>query len=161
MNNNFNKFISVLKNPLKYKLFLLTKLPLGFFTGLKIININQNECSVAIRYKWLNKNPFKSLYFAALSMAAELSTGALAFGNLYQSYPAISMLVTQMQANFHKKAVGKIIFTCSNGIEISNAIQQAKINKVSTLVHCKTIGINEQGIVVAEFIFSWSFMVKS
>jgi hypothetical protein len=159
--NNFHQFIQVISNPLKYRLFLLSKLPLAFFTGLKIDSVSQLHCAVSIKYKWLNKNPFRSIYFASLSMAAELSTGVLCFGNIYKQNPSVSMLVTNMQASFSKKAIGNIVFTCSNGKEVKEAVEMALLKGNGTTIQLLSTGKNEDGEVVAEFHFTWSFKAKS
>lgn len=140
---------------------MLTKLPMGFMSGLKIIELNENMASVSVRFKWINQNPFRSIYFAVLSMAAELSTGVLAFGNIYNRKPAVSMLVSKVEAAFTKKATGKIIFTCNDGQKIAAAIQQTIDTGAGIVVPCTSTGINEQGEVVATFTFTWSFKAKA
>ncbi len=60
-----------LTNPWMLKLFMLMKLPLALFAGLRVQQIDASECAVSVPYGWLSTNPFKSTYFAALSMAAE------------------------------------------------------------------------------------------
>lgn len=161
MSSNFQKFRSIIIHPLKYRLFLLSKLPMGFLAGLKVKELSQEKSAVIVRFKWLNQNPFKSIYFAVLSMAAELSTGVLAFANVYKSNPVVSMLIVKVNGEFYKKAVGKIIFTCNKGSEISNAIQQTIAIGESVFIECESIGKNEKGETVAKFIFTWSFKVKS
>lgn len=160
MNLQFNKFQKLITNPIKYKLFMLTKLPMGFLSGLKIVELNEHKASVAVRFKWVNQNPFRSIYFAVLSMAAELSTGVLAFGNIYNRKLAVSMLVSKVEGEFFKKAIGKIIFTCNDGLMIANAIEQTIATGEGIVVVCSTNGINEQGEVVATFKFTWSFKSK-
>lgn len=160
MNPQFNRFQKLITNPIKYKLFMLSKLPMGFLSGLKMVELNEQKASVAVRFKWLNQNPFRSIYFAVLSMAAELSTGVLAFGNIYNRKPAVSMLVSKVEGEFFKKAVGKIIFTCNDGLMIANAIEQTIATGEGIVVVCTTTGVNEQGEVVAAFKFTWSFKSK-
>lgn len=160
MNTHFTSFQQLITNPMKYKLFMLTKLPMGLLSGLKMVELNEQKASVAVRFKWLNQNPFRSIYFAVLSMAAELSTGVLAFGNIYNRKPAVSMLVSKVEGEFFKKAVGKIIFTCNDGLMIANAIEQTIATGEGIVVVCSTNGINEQGEVVATFKFTWSFKSK-
>jgi len=53
---------------------MLRKLPMGFIAGLKMEALDPSKSTVSVRFKWVNQNPFRSLYFAVLSMAAELST---------------------------------------------------------------------------------------
>lgn len=161
MNNHFTAFQKLITNPFKYKLFMLTKLPMGFISGLKIIELNENKATVGVKFKWVNQNPFRSIYFAVLSMAAELSTGVLAFGNIYNRKPAVSMLVSKVEAEFTKKATGKIIFTCNDGQKIASAIQQTIATGEGIVVPCTSTGVNEQGEVVATFTFTWSFKAKA
>ena len=80
--------------------------------------MNQEHAVVSVKQKWFNKNPFRSIYFAILSMAAEMSTGVLCMGNIYKRKPAVSMLVVEQRGVFHKKATGKILFTCTDGNKI-------------------------------------------
>lgn len=159
MNLGFKQFANTIQNPIKYKLFLLAKLPMAFLSGLRVTQLSPQQASVQVRFKWLNQNPFKSIYFAVLSMAAELSTGLLAFGQIYKRH-AVSMLVTKVEGNFYKKAVGKIVFTCNNGNDVINAIEETIATKQGTTVVCKSVGINEQNEEVATFYFTWSFKAK-
>lgn len=160
MNPQFSQFAKTIQNPIKYKLFLLAKLPMAFISGLKVVELQPYQAAVQVKFKWLNQNPFKSIYFAVLSMAAELSTGLLAFGQIYNRQPSVSMLVTKVEGNFYKKAVGKIVFTCPNGNEVIKAIEETMATKQGVTVICKSVGKNEQNEVVAEFYFTWSFKAK-
>ena len=76
-NGGFSQPLIISSNDL-FKLFSIFKLPLAFLTGLKIEKLKGEKCITSVRLKYLNKNPFRSTYFAVLSMAAELSTGAIA-----------------------------------------------------------------------------------
>lgn len=134
---------------------------MGFISGLKVVELNEAKAGVAVQFKWLNQNPFRSIYFAVLSMAAELSTGVLAFAQVYQRKPAVSMLVVKLNAEFYKKAVGKITFTCTDGALIDAAVEETIATKEGTIVECTSIGVNEQNEVVAKFILTWSFKAKS
>ena len=124
-------------------------------------NLNNAAATVSVRFKWVNQNPFRSLYFAVLSMAAELSTGVQAFAQVYGRKPSISMLVVKMNAEFYKKAVGTIRFTCTDGVLIEEAIEKSIATKEGVTVDCTSEGINEAQEVVARFNFTWSFKAKS
>src|SRR5438067_7606315 len=118
-------FFASINNPIKTKLYLLKNLPAAFFTGLKVLNANENFCTVSVPYKWFSKNPFRSTYFACLSMAAELSTGVLAMANVFKRKPVVSMLVTGIEAKFYKKAISYTYFQCNEGEAISSAVYNA------------------------------------
>ena len=139
---------------------MLTRLPSAWFAGLRIESLSAEEAVVSVRYKWFNKNPFRSIYVAVLSMPSEVSTGILCMGALYNRNPAVSMLVVKSDGQYYKKAVGKILFTCSDGKAINDAVEQAITTGESTTINCYTVGKNEQGEVVADFHFTWSFKVR-
>jgi acyl-coenzyme A thioesterase PaaI-like protein len=108
----------------------------------------------------LNQNPFQSIYFAALAMAAELSTGILALTSVQAASKPVSMLVFDMNANFTKKAKSKIVFTCTQGKEITEAIEESIRTGEGKIVTVNTVGVDEVGDKVAEFNFTWTFKVK-
>src|SRR4051812_35192240 len=109
-------FFSLVKHPLKFRLFLLKNLPAAYFSGLKVRSVNEKAVVISIPYKWFTRNPFRCTYFACLSMAAEMSTGILAIGNLYKRSPKVSMLVVGIEGKFYKKATGLIRFGCEDGM---------------------------------------------
>ena len=111
--------------------------------------------------KYLNKNPFRSIYFAALSMAAELSSGILAMAAVHDTNQPISMLVLDMKAQFKKKAVGKIVFTCTEGKKVFDAVQKCLELDEGQVVMVNSIGTDGDGNEVAAFEFSWTFKRKN
>lgn len=133
---------------------------MGFITGLSIGELQEDRAVAGVRLKWINKNPFHSIYFAVLSMAAELSTGVLGFAHIYKRNPPVSMLIVKMQGEFYKKAVGKINFTCRDGKKIADAVDLTLATGEGVVVDCMSTGMNESGEEVAKFIFTWSFKVK-
>jgi hypothetical protein len=101
--------------PSKLNTFLLFKLPAAYITGVRAKSISDAECIVSVKYKWINQNPFKSMFWAVQGMAAELTTGALVMMKIKQSGRKISMLVANNNGSFSKKAVGRIHFICVEG----------------------------------------------
>ncbi len=160
MNPSFALFKKFVTNPISFTFFLLQKLPAAFFVGLKVHELTTTICVIKVRYSWFSKNPFKSMYFAAQAMAAEMSTGLLAFGQLYKRSPKVSMLVIRMEVNYMKKGTGMLYFTCEDGQAIQHCIQKAIETKEGQTLVCKSTGKNEEGEVVAEFFFTWSFKSK-
>ena len=55
------------------------------------------------------------MFWAVQGMAAELSTGALIILKIKQLNQKISMLVLRNEAQFTKKAKGRITFECKQG----------------------------------------------
>jgi len=154
--NNFESFKQRITKPSAFRLFALRDLPAAFFAGLRIELLEETKAIVSVKQKWFNKNPFRSIYFAVLSMAGELSTGLLCMGNIYQRKPGISMLITEQRGLFHKKATGKIIFICEDGNKITFAVEEAVSTKKAVSIICYSKGLDSDNELVAEFWITWS-----
>lgn len=157
---NTDQFLERIQQPFFYRLYLLRHLPSAFFAGLRIQYADVNKAVVRVPYKWFTKNPFRSTYFACLSMAAEMSTGILAMAHLSKKEPKISMLVVNLEAIFLKKATGKTLFECEDGLLIEQTIKEAAASGKATLFKARSIGTDANGDIVAEFNITWSFKAK-
>lgn len=157
---NSTAFFQLANNRFKFRLFLLTKLPAAFIAGIRIKQCNKESCSVSVPFKWLTQNPFRSTYFACLSMAAEMSTGALAMANVYQRKPSASMLITSVESKYYKKAIDKTVFVCKDGMKIAAVVNEAYQTFLPQSITVNSQGYNQQNELVAEFWFTWSFKVK-
>lgn len=156
-----DKFFDLVRNPLKFRLFLLSKLPSAFFSGVRVKYADEQKAVVTVPYKWFSTNPFRSTYFACLSMAAEMSTGVLAMAHTYNEDPPVSMLVLKVEGNFSKKATGVTTFSCEDGAMVKKVIREAAASGKGTSVTMRSVGINKEGEIIAEFNITWSFKVKS
>jgi hypothetical protein len=159
--SNAAQFLQLIKHPIKFRLFLLSKLPAAFFCGVRVRFADEKKCVTSVPFKWLSQNPFRSTYFACLSMAAEMSTGVLALAHIYKRQPQVSMLVSKVEGTFLKKAVGRTLFTCEDGQVIKQTIEDAIISNEGMIVTARSYGRNKDGEIVAEFAITWSFKVKS
>lgn len=160
MNPGFALFQKQINNPVKFRLFMLQRLPSAFFARLRIHSFTDKHAVVTVKYSWFNQNPFRSMYFAVQSMAAEMSTGLLASGQVYQRNPAVSMLVVGLEAKFLKKATDTISFTCEDGEAIDKVIEESIATGEGKTITCRSIGTNMAGEPVSEFLITWSFKAK-
>jgi hypothetical protein len=147
--------------PIKINTFNIFKLPAVFLTGVRVKTISNESCTVSVKYKWINQNPFKSMFWAVQGMAAELTTGALVMDKIQQSGKNISMLVLNNKASFTKKATGRITFTCKQGLEVDKAIAKTIETGEGQTIWLNSVGVNSEGIQVSEFNFEWTLKVKS
>lgn len=149
-----------MRSPFTFRWFLLWKLPTVLFWGVRVGQLDGTRCQVRLPFNWRTKNPFQSIYFAALSGAAELASGALCMYHL-QGTGKYSMLITGFEAGFFKKANQPITFTCSDGhladqlIESLHQVGQTGSLKMTVHAH------NEREEEVARFTVAWSFKRKS
>ena len=147
--------------PNKINTFNFFKLPSVFFTGVRVKSINNDTCTVVVKHRWINQNPFKSMFWAVQGMAAELTTGALVLAKIRESGKPISMLVANNNATFTKKATGKITFSCTDGHKIDGAIAKAIETGEGQTLWMQSKGVNQDGVEVSVFNFEWSIKVKS
>jgi len=161
MNPNAASFLKLMRHPVKFRLFLFSKLPAAYFAGVRVREANEKRCVVSVPYKWLSQNPFRSTYFACLSMAAEMSTGALAMAHLYKLNPPVPMLVVKVESSYFKKATGRTYFVCEDGELFSKTIEEAIAGGEPKTVIARSVGKNRDDEVVAEFFITWSFKAKN
>jgi len=147
-------------NPFLMRGFFLAKLPLALMAGLRLRELNEERCVATVPYGWRSTNPFRSTYFAALSMAAELSTGALAMAAVESAPRPVAMLITGLTASFEKKATGLTTFTCTAGPSLFEAVARTIATGEPVAVEAPTVGTSPDGVVVARFTFTWSFKVR-
>lgn len=154
------KLLAALNNPWKMAFFFWKSLPSLLFWRLRVEKITPFEGQVSIPMSWQTQNPFKSIYFGAQAGAAEISTGLLALVAIENRGP-ISMLVSKVEGDFLKKATGRVTFTCTEGQKILDAIQLAIDTGEGQTARVFTKGIQQDnGQVVSQFYFTWSFKVK-
>ena len=144
----------------KLNQFLFFKLPSAFICGVRVQEINPEKCIVTVKHRWINQNPFNSMYFAVQAMAAELSTGALVMYQIQKSGKKISMLVANNKSSFTKKATGRITFVCNDGHLIEEAIQKTIATGEGQTFWMKSTGTDEKGVQVSEMDFEWSVRIK-
>ena len=139
---------------------MLFKLPLAYLGGVRVASIEKETAIVNIRHKWLNQNPFKSMFWAAQGMAAEMATGVLVMRGIENIGKEVAMLVINQRGNFTKKATGKIRFECHHGGLVANALEESNKTGEGRVITMKAEGFNTEGVSVCNFHFEWSLKVK-
>ncbi len=145
-------------SPLLMRGYMLSKLPLGLFAGLRVRALEPpRRCQTTLPYGWRTTNPFRSIYFAAQSMAAEMSTGALAMMAVEMAPRPVAMLIVGLEAEFGKKATARTTFTCEGGEAIFAAVERTLATGEPATAAVETVGRMPDGTEVSRFTFHWSF----
>ena len=113
-----------------------------------------------MRHRWVNQNPFGSIFWAIQGMAAELSTAILVMNEIRKTGYSVSMLVINNSANFKKKAKGLIKFECNQGAEVAKIVESAIINDEAKRITLKSVGKDSAGSEVSAFDFQWTIKRK-
>ena len=146
--------------PSKINKFLLFKLPSAYFSGVRLKEITNEEATVTVKHRWINQNPFKSLYWATQGMASELATGVLVIQEIETSGKKISMLVRSQKGTFTKKATGRIRFVCKDGLKVKAAIETAIKTGEGQSLTLYAEGFDEVGESVSNFEYEWGIKLR-
>jgi hypothetical protein len=141
--------------------FMLAKLPLALVAGLRVRELDGDRCVVTVPYGWRTTNPFRSTYFAALSMAAEMSTGAPSMMAVELAASPVALLIVNLEATFGKKATGLTAFTCEDGAKAFAAVAETLRTGEPATARLESVGRTQDGTEVARFVFTWSFKKRS
>ena len=148
-------------NKFQLHLFLFLKIPISWIAGVRLKEMNDEICITKVKFGWLNQNPFNSMFWAVQGMAAEFSTGFLCAEKIRKSGKKISMLVVHNQAEFTKKAVGRVTFSCLQGKELDAVLQKAIETGEGQTLTLFSEGKDQKGDLVSKFAFTWSIKEKN
>ncbi len=141
-------------------LFVLLNLPSAFLSGVRVQKVTAESVVVKVKYRWINKNPFKSMYWATQGMASELATGLLLLQEVSKSNKKIATLVTAQQGTFTKKAVGTIRFSCTDSAKVREVVKQAVLTGEGQTVTLVSEGLDASNAIVSRFEYQWSLKLK-
>lgn len=148
-------------HPLGVRALLWTRLPLAAFAGLRVEALGPEGARVGLPAGFRTQNPFRSIYFAAQAMAAELSTGVPALLFVEEAGVPISFLVTGLSARFTRKATSHTVFSFTDGASMKAAISRAAESGEPVLFTARSRGTQADGSDVADFEITWSFKRRS
>ncbi|WP_436516057.1 hypothetical protein [Ekhidna sp. To15] len=157
LNSKQQKLAKQVTNNFKFPLYLIKSLPMGWLSGLRVRELTSDKCTTSVPFKNLNKNPFKSIYFAVQSMAAELSTASPCLLAITGQKPSVAFIIVDLKANFTKKATDRVYFTCEDGAKAFEAVERCIETGQPAEATFKTVGKMKDGTIVSEFEFTWSF----
>ncbi len=127
---------------------------------MRLQYLDSERAVASVRHRWVNQNPFRSLFWAVQGMAAELSTGALVMDKIRRSGRDVAMLVVSNKSTFSKKATGKITFSCEDGKKMDDALDKAIQSGEGQTIWMKSTGTNEEGVCVSTFEFEWTIRLR-
>jgi Domain of unknown function (DUF4442) len=136
-------------------LWRLRSLPLAAAAGVRVVRLDDSGAVVHLPGGWRTTNPFGSTYFAAQSMAAEMSTGAPLLVLASGAPEPLMVLVVDLEARFVKKLVGSGAFTCADGAAMRSAVERVAAGGEAERLSARSVGRDAAGEVVSEWTISW------
>lgn len=110
---------------LALRLFGLTRIPLLFYIGAKVLDVTPDHMVVVVPLRRRTRNHLGSMYFAALCAGADCAAGAFAQYFMRQHKSHISMVFKSFQAEFLRRAEGDVHFICEQGREMAQFVSRA------------------------------------
>jgi hypothetical protein len=144
-------------SPWGFRLYLLGRLPLAAFAGLRLRRLDDEACAVWLPGGWRTRNPFASTYFAAQAMAAEMSTGAPALVLARAAPASVALILTGLAATFTRRIQGGAVFTFADVAGLRATIERVAAAGGTGTYTGRSTGRTSDGEVAAEFDVTWSF----
>lgn len=146
-----------LLHPLKLRLWMMKNLPMGLASGMIVDHLDEKSCRVVLKDRFWIHNPFGSVFWAVMGMAAEISTGSLLYG--WCSRGKIKFILVNVKGSFIKKARGKTFYFCQSGQEVLRSIESLVNPGDKCIVEMPVIAHDQAGQTVAEYQFTWSLKI--
>ena len=144
-------------NRLVFWLWQWKELPLAARAGLRLRSLDEEGCTVFLPGGWRTQNPFRSTYFAAQAMAAEMSTGMPAAALVAGAPASVAMLVTGFRAVYRKKIIGESYYTFSDLPGMRAAVEKAAASPEPQVYVARSAAKDRNEDVCSEFEVTWSF----
>ena len=148
-----------LKGRVRFRFFTVLTMPAAWFAGLRLDNIDDRACGTSLPGGWRTQNPFKTMYWAVQGMGAELATGAVPFAISRSMSEKLRMFVVGTEAKVVERAKGRIKFTCDETMKAREAIEESMKTGEPIEIDLHSVGRDDSGEVVSEWIFRWNFLV--
>ena len=138
------------------------KIPLLFYCRPKIIFLDSNSVKFRIKLNRRVKNHLGSMYLGALAVGADIASGYFAFHYLQKHKKSISLIFKDFHADFYRRSMGNVVFTCDMGEEIKDLIDKSlqsteRVN-LPVIVRASVPTISDE--TVAKFTLTLSVKTK-
>jgi acyl-coenzyme A thioesterase PaaI-like protein len=104
---------------------LALKIPMFFWLGPRVLELDDEGCAVEIPYGWRSKNHLDSMYVGALCAGADLASGLNAARLIQGPHKRVKLVFKDMRCEFLKRADGDVVFRSRDGRRIAEAVRQA------------------------------------
>ena len=157
---DLEKTFRILRGSVRPKLGQFFSLPLASIAGVRIDAIDSNSTVVSLPGGWRTQNPFRSTYWAAQGMAAEMSTGLIPLAYVKSAPVPIRMILSGTSARFVKMCQGRSVFRHNAGSAVQEAMAETIKSGQSVECELSSVGYDEIGDVVSDWCFIWSFRAR-
>lgn len=133
--------------------------PMIGFCQPKLLELDNEKCTIVLPLSTHTKNHLGSMYFGALHVGADCAAGMMAMRSINEAGANISLVFKDSQAQFFKRPDGDVHFTCLDGADSAAIVRQALENgerQECSMKVVATVPAKYKGEVVAEFSLTLS-----
>jgi acyl-coenzyme A thioesterase PaaI-like protein len=129
-----------MRNTYKMRAFGALHVPVILYCMPRVEQLDTGACRLTIPLNWRTRNHYKSMYFGVMAVGADCAAGFLAQHCIEHSGTDVQLLFKDFHADFHRRAMADVAFTCPDGAQVAQMVQKAAAS---------TQRINQQVRVVA------------
>ncbi len=104
---------------------LALKIPMFFWLGPRVLELDEEGCAIEIPFGWRSKNHVNSMYVGALCAGADLASGLNAARLIQERHRDVKLVFSDMRCEFLKRADGDVVFRSRDGRRIADAVRKA------------------------------------
>ncbi len=142
------------------KTFGLFKVPMLIYTGVSIVELNENRTVVKVPLNWRTKNHLNSMYFGSLAVGADVTAGLYASLLIKELDKKVHLSFKDFNANFLKRSMSDTYFVVENNKEIAEFVNSVVavpgVRQNLPVNVYATTNANENGERIADFILTLS-----
>ena len=149
-----------LRSPWKVAAFTATMMPLGAMAGLRIDHVDRDGCVTSLPGGWRTQNPFKSMFWAAQGMAAEMATGVPALVGVREAPVPVRMILAGCEGQFVRMCKTRARFVFERADLVWEALETTLATGESVECPLPVVGYDAHGEEVSRWRFTWSFRAR-
>lgn len=127
--NAFNKALDALpagvRDTVSVRAFGLTQVPMILYCLPVVEQLDAQGCAVRIPLNWRTRNHFRSMYFGALAVGADVAGGFAAMYHIRRSGKEVGLIFKDFHAEFLKRPEADAVFRTEDGPAMATLVQEA------------------------------------
>jgi len=122
-----------------FRLFVFFKVPVLSYLKPTVVRLDERDCIVKIPFKRRVKNHMNSVFVGVLTSGADCASILAAMHKTRMRNVDVVFSLKTLTVNFKKRAESDVYFTCAQGLEISEYVDQAlrtgeRLNRIIKVV---------------------------
>ncbi len=102
------------------------RIPMLFFLGPRVLELDEDRCAVEIPLTWRSKNHLiGAMYFGALCAGADLAGGMPALRLVFAKHRDVKLVFGDLRAEFLKRADGDVVFRSKDPRRVAEVVREA------------------------------------